>query len=265
MQSDFVKLNVSLNERLQAIEARVDTTQVRVEKLELMMSSGDGGGVGGVSSAIEERLQQMQKQIAELQEGHQIGLPTSASPYSCAAVVGGLTGFGGKGEAVEWIEHKFRSLGCMRIVDTYMKGDTFNGMLFVKFADKVSRDTAVMKFRAAYLQRDGKHVWAKADLPIDKRVPEQYLFGLKRVLVNWGFNKGIVRVDTSSASLAVAGEQLVVSTVVAGKLHNAWFGAWAGWAESHEAAEVVELGRRAAEALGRVGGGGEGLAKGHAQ
>ena len=263
LQADFKRLHLSVDDRLNAIEARVDTTLVRVEKLEAVLS---GGGGVGVSQEVQDKLDAMQKQIAELQQVP--GGSMSGPQITSTAVFGGLVGFGSKLEADEWLEDKLRSLLCPQAVETYIKGNDFNGLLFVKFADKRSRDIAVAKFRGAYLQRSGKAVWAKADLPIQQRVPESYLFGLKRVLVEWGFNRGVVRVDTTAGSLTVAGEQVVASMVVGGRLQNSWCGAWADWAELHQATEVVELGRRAAEALGRAaagGGGGKGLTKGHVQ
>ena len=110
-------------------------------------------------------------------------------------------------------------------------------------------------------------MWAKPDLPVEVRAPESYLFGLKKVLVGWGFAKACVRVDTAERNLKVGGELVVSTSVVGGRLRHAWHGSWATWAELHQSDEVVQLGRRVAEALGRAGGGGKGkgLMKGNVQ
>ena len=47
------------------------------------------------------------------------------------------------------------------------------------------------------------------------RVPESYLFGLKKLLVGWGFVESGVRVDMEEWFLKVGGE-LVVSVSVGG-------------------------------------------------
>ena len=123
-------------------------------------------------------------------------------------------------------------------------------------------------------------MWAKPDLPVDKRVPATFLFGLKKVLVGWGLNKQCAWVDEDKLTLK-AGEELVVTASVAQveqgassrgsaasgskKLLCNWGGTWATWRDLQESAELEELVAKAEEALNRTAEGkkGKGWTKGH--
>ena len=54
-------------------------------------------------------------------------------------------------------------------------------------------------------------VWATADLPVERRVPESFLRGLKKLLVGWGCKP--VRYDTDTL-IFKAGQELVVTICV---------------------------------------------------
>ena len=103
----------------------------------------------------------------------------------------------------------------------------------------------------------------KADLPIKKRVSEGCLFGLKRVLCEWGFNRPIVRINTDMLDLKVGGEEVVAVKVAEGKLQCNWAGEWKNWKELHESSELKFILDKAAETLKKAGGGSKGTTKGH--
>eukprot|EP00972_Heterocapsa_arctica_P051057 7505817-Heterocapsa_arctica.AAC.1 len=61
-------------------------------------------------------------------------------------------------------------------------------------------------------------LWARPDLPLEVRIPETVLFAFKRTLVEWGFARSIVRVDTDAANVKVGGELALSAKCVGGQL-----------------------------------------------
>ena len=67
------------------------------------------------------------------------------------------------------------------------------------------------------------------------------MFGLKRVLVEWGFQRASVRVDTDAATVKVGGETAVTVSVIGSNLHCEWGETWRVWRELHESEELKSL------------------------
>ena len=263
LQAELANLSVSVEARLAAVEARVDTTQVRIEKLEVWVAEAkQQPGEAVTSPEVIAKLQGMQKQIDELVRGRPAA---DAEQNACTAVVGGLAGFGTISEASAWLNDKLTALTAPIPVDTYIKGGTFNGLLFAKFRNKLDRDAAVLRMRSASYQYGGNPVWARPDLPIEKRVPEGFLFGFKRQLVEWGFQRSIVRIDTDALNMKVGSELAVTAGVANGRLQCQWHGAWATWEDLHGSSELDVMMKKANDAIQRSRGVGKGTTKGHTQ
>ena len=99
-------------------------------------------------------------------------------------------------------------------------------------------------------------------------MPQNFLFGFKKLLFNWDFNKKAVRVDTDNLTLSIDGD-LVVRAVVTdkagekGKTFSTDFqGDWKSWTEMHDSNELKELLNTASSVLARGIGGSKGLGKG---
>ena len=103
-------------------------------------------------------------------------------------------------------------LGGPQPTETYCKGE-YKGLLFAKFASHRDRNAAVGKLRQAREQQGDNKVWAKADAPLEQRVAESFLFGVKKTFVDWGCKRGKVWVDTSALTLKVGGELAVTVRV----------------------------------------------------
>eukprot|EP00973_Karenia_brevis_P074606 10368334-Karenia_brevis.AAC.1 len=71
------------------------------------------------------------------------------------------------------------------------------------------------------------------------RIPQSFLFGLKRLLVSWGF-KG-VRVETEDTTLAINGIVICSAKSENNQLKLTWAKAWADWKELHEDKELDDL------------------------
>ena len=118
--------------------------------------------------------------------------PPPAAPredYARTMVVGGLKGLTSLQQATSWLSDKLNALSCSPHIGTYMKSQTFQGLLFAKFKNTVERDTAAALLRSAELTEQGNRVWAAQDLPLQKRTRKIFLMSLKWQLAEWGFLK----------------------------------------------------------------------------
>ena len=137
------------------------------------------------------------------------------------------------------------------------------GLVFVKFASEADRDTAIGVIRAGRHRHGGNVVWARADQAVEVRVPESFLFGFKKLLVDWGFGRAEVRVEIETASLKVGGALAVSAEVRAGELCLRWHGLWTQWTELHEDPEFKVLTAKFQKMLSDAAGG-RGKGKGKA-
>ena len=88
------------------------------------------------------------------------------------------------------------------------------------------------------------------DLPIQQRVQKNVLFGPKRLLTSWGFNKGCLNVDVDSYGFSVEGTQVLKVNVFDYELHLDWLDEqWAPWKELIDDQEFQNLVEAAATKL----------------
>ena len=259
LRLDFQTLNTSVAARLDQLELKLNKTDLRVEKLEQLIQTSPAS-----DATIQLKLTELERQIVQLREGKVL----QTDEREKTVVLGGLGALDSQEEAEEWLKEKLALLGGPETTETYCKGD-FRGLLFAKFNTKADRDKAVRLLRPR-LRQEGEDVWAKQDLPLERRVAEGFLRGMKNALVEWGCSP--VRYYTDTLTLKAGGD-LVVTTCVKEvptgpggamqrKLVCTWEGAWATWAELHNSEEVKQLLVQAEGALKQGGGGPKGWTKG---
>ena len=98
------------------------------------------------------------------------------------ALFGGLDKFTNEPEAKEWLKQRLTQLGVETPADIYTKG-TFTGILFARFSCGAVRDGVASAFWKARLEYGGKLTWSRPDLPLEQRVPESFLFALRKQLM----------------------------------------------------------------------------------
>ena len=110
-------------------------------------------------------------------------------------------------------------------IQNYIKGEfsSFNGVAFGKYSSAVERDAAVEAVRKASLEYGGQKVWAKPEQPLETRALQSVLFGVKKMLVDWGFDKKSLWADTSDMSLS-CGNDLVIKMTVDNKTPTIEYG-----------------------------------------
>ena len=128
------------------------------------------------------------------------------------AVFGGFKGAGSKKEVDEWLWDVLWKAGAAEPVETYIKGDMgdYNGLVFGKYNSKAERDTAVNMTQRSEQEYDGHRIWSKIDLPLKVRVCQNILFGAKRLLVDWGFDRKGLWADMDEQTLT-CGSDVILS------------------------------------------------------
>eukprot|EP00959_Pyramimonas_sp_CCMP1952_P150475 3149252-Pyramimonas_sp.AAC.1 len=175
----------------------------------------------------------------------------NGNSQECIAVIGGLGDCGDFDTAVQFIKQQIEHHKFPEPVDYFVKGD-FNTIIFTKFGTKDARDRFVNAFGKSQIKHSSNTVWTRADQPIEKRVPESFLFGLRKQFLEWGYSKGEVRVDTTECNLTVAKDPVVAVSTVNGAIQISWKGPWANWRDLTNSAEVRYLTERANDTLGRA-------------
>ena len=158
---------------------------------------------------------------------------------------------------------ELKDLGGPKPLEIYPKGD-FKMMLFMRFASKAQCDTATSLLKNARRLREGKTVWARPELPIEQRVAESFLFGCKKMFLDWDYNKKVTFVDTDTLSLSIDRQLVLKVSVTQRKLNAEWQGSWASWQELQDSSELAALVTKASTSLGDSAGKTKGTGKGPA-
>ena len=158
-------------------------------------------------------------------------------------------------QAQEWIRKLCVSNGIPQPSDVYSKGD-WKGLIWAKCNSFPQRDLLITKIPSMITTHlEKKKSWAEIDLPIDKRNAESVLFAFKRMLVNWEFPKGSVRVDTDDCSLKISEKVVLKAKVSDYVLQLRWCdGDCESWEELQTSVELETIRKAAQEKLDRAKG-----------
>ena len=158
----------------------------------------------------------MEKLRAEV--GPRIGIASSSGAQdgrALTAVFGGLSALNTFEDTSNWVRSEIQKLNLVNPVDMFTKDpdNNFKGMLFAKFSTTKERDDVVQGFKTISMDREQSQ-WVKPDLPASIRAPQSFLFGMKRMLVDWSFEKSsIVRVEPDTNILSIRGERVLQVSV----------------------------------------------------
>ena len=206
-----VQADVQILKEKSATRDELTTLIQRVQKLEL-----GGSATGGTSSDEPMHTgpsQEMIKRLETLEK--ELQAKATDSTRDVIMVVGGLGYYGTLDEAEKYVRTQLWTLYGPAMVDSFAKGD-WKGLLFVKFSSKSDRDCAVKIFRdGKYMAGDNK-VWAKEDLALDERVLQGALFGSKKIMIQYGYDRKGVWVDLDKKVLMV-GSDIVLEAKIENK------------------------------------------------
>ena len=83
----------------------------------------------------------------------------------------------------------------------------------MKFANTEDRNTAIKVLKEVINKQNGSTVWTKPDLPLTARVNQAFLFKIKHVMVEWGYDRKSIWVDVDEGSLKVGFDTVLTSRV----------------------------------------------------
>ena len=241
--------------KLSKLDIGLTAATRRLDHIEQAMSTGE------VSAEATQRFEKLQQQVFELI--HEKSMTKGTDDRACLAVYGGFPHETDHVDAhKQWLADRIRDSTGHNPIEQFHKGD-YKGILWAKFPSRADRDRAVESMRQANIKHpDGRLLWARPDLPAEVRIPESLLFAFKRTLVEWGFARSIVRVDTDTASVKVGGELALTAKSVGEQINCTWRGAWAKWADLHDGPDLKDIVDKAQSAMKNAGGGTKGKGKG---
>ena len=127
------------------------------------------------------------------------------------------------------------------IMSTYIKSEKFQGLLFVKFASVVDRDTAVALLRSGSLKIGESPVWATQDLPVPVRARKLFLMGLRWQLAQWGFWKQEININDDFTCMHIGTKLVIKIANGEGRLLFNWADDWAQWEELQQSEELRQI------------------------
>lgn len=201
-------------------------------------SSENSKRIADLQKLFEEQVQILRSEISALKDTPS-GTHAKDQVHT-TAVVGNLLGFGCMQEAVEWLKWYFENMGGPVPYEVFAKGD-FHSILFLKFKNTTDRDTAISLIQSLALKREDKLVWSKIDQPLPVRVQHSFLYGLRKLLLAWGFDRRAIQIDEVSMILKVGECQVVSTKIIDGKFEHQWHMSWAQWKEFQSHDDVKKL------------------------
>jgi hypothetical protein len=152
-------------------------------------------------------------------------------------IVGGLSGSSFEAAKI-WAKGILEQNRAPKPVDIYAKGD-YKGFIFLRFSTPLDAKDALTAIKDDLSKNSSNTAWCNYDLPIEERVTNSFLFGLKAQLVKWKLSKKYMRVDTENNVFAAGGKDVVRASVVGDTFVVEWIAAeWAQWTELQQSAEL---------------------------
>ena len=255
MESDMFDLKVNMDDQLEAVvsdfsnEVRNMNTliseqsnEMRVMKQQVhTLTQKPAPGkhqfadhpVEGQSDTAR-KIQELETQIRNMRRQ---GPTSRLDQYAVTAVFGGFESQT-LIDARAWIEEKCHEHAQIKPTEVYTKGE-FGGVCFAKFDSESSRDTVLTQFRAANVQHGAcQRVWYAPDKPFEHRVKSSFLFAIRKQLLEWGFEKRCLWVDTDKFEITWSGELVAAAALQDGKFATQ-FGE--GWHEFLDEGVLQEL------------------------
>ena len=158
--------------------------------------------------------------------------------------------------AKSWITTQASSWNINIPAEHVFTKSSYTGILFVKARSIEERDTIITNItNMAKLGKDAwkTNVFAKVDLPIDERTVRSTLFAIRRMLVDWGYHKSAIKVDTDQATVEIQGKPIVHISVVNYELQVEWCdGEWERWEDLQNASDLTSIKSKAHDQLSKA-------------
>ena len=190
---------------------------------------------------ILKKISHIEQTLADLGPyRNHLGPPIVKS--NCVAVVGGLAGAVSLEEAEKWLRNELSVLKLASPLKLFVKGSEFKDVVFVRFSNPESMEAMVDTIKAKSLKLSGNAIWSNPDRPAHVRAPLRFLFGLKKLLVSWDFNKKAIYVDEASSTLEICNVPILEAISQEGSLKLNWLSPkWEHWGDFQTNANFQDL------------------------
>ena len=218
-------LNLSVEHKFQKLETRLDLNDIRVSKLEEIITSRS---MTTGNDLVTKEIEALKSEIASLKEkpGETNGKETTERCKT--AIFGGFSSYKDFEGVKTWAKDMFWENWLPQPAEVYHKKGDFAGMFFCRFDTVVERNKVVDCFRRLSLKIESEKVWSAEDLPIDIRVPEHFLFGVKKLLGSqtWGYTLGNLWVNKKTKSISLGREEILSVTLEDSELKLTYGAFW---------------------------------------
>ena len=262
LENGFSKLQIDIQTQVTQLREEVKTEVgellVRVAKLEeLVPTSVAGANEEHIPESIKAKLKELEEQIDAINAQKETIGEGLDSGRTRTAVFGGFGDAASIAEATKWLESKIKSIVDSSPVDIYCKGE-FVGILFAKFASVADRERTINTFRRSQFSFQSSKTWANVDRPVAERAVRNVLFGIKWMLVEWGYTKESLWVD-EGAQTVVCGPELVATVKVSpeGDLNVTYGTGWDTWDDFQQKPELLTLVSTASKKFAKAAGKGK--------
>ena len=158
--------------------------------------------------------------------------------YLCIfALFGGLSSQYTMEESFSWLSHWLWDSWAPQPIDHYFKGETFSGLLFLKFQNEAARNTALKVLKKKLPAGDG--VWAKPEKPLEQRVALSALYGAKFMLHQWRWVKAAMWVDEDTGVLTLGDDEVMSVNVKEQHLTVTYGEGWETYLQSDDWAAIL--------------------------
>ena len=196
-----------LKKKVADVVENEDMMQTRVENLQIHMD------------IMDKDVKQMKEAMASgsvartaRPDGSDTATPRSRTEIGYDTVfVGGLGGFNDKHDAEKWLTDQMWWSYAPMPTEWYFKGNEFQSKLFAKFGSSAEADTALQKIKNINVKYNDKEIFAKIELPLEIRLTRSQLFLAKDILVDNGFDKHSLWVETSTNTLQCGKDDVVLA------------------------------------------------------
>ena len=170
---------------------------------------------------------------------------------SLSIIIENLDVFASLAEAADWLRYHTSDMNMPTPLDIYVKDD-FSNIIFMKLKSVSERDEVLALLRSLALKRYEKLVWSKIDMPLPIRLQLSFLWGLRKFLVSWGFDKSLIEVCADTQEIKIEDCSSVKTKVEAKNIEYEWYPAWKSWVEFQSSSELRKSMIDAKENVGKI-------------
>ena len=197
---------------------------------------------------VEAKINALEKQLNDLRQN---------AAKSFVAVFGGLDPQLSEADAIKVVEEKIRAKDLSKPTATYAKG-TYAGFIYAKFNTKNERDACVEGMRKQRIADNDKSLWVDEERPKEDLAIRGFLFGMKKLLLSWQYDKKAIWVDTETNQIYMGDDIMATARVDEDKFDVIYE---AGWQEFLEDPALVTLNEAATNRMAKGGRKGAGKTK----